>query len=124
MENISQKKDLIVSKLSEYDYKYNINGTKLNIILPMLCYLSINFLPQKTKMSSHLTIGIRFLSIEYNYLIYGIFFYFLMTIVSQQIILYYLIFLYYLYLIICVVKLESMKVIIHKWLDENLIENS
>ena len=53
----------IISRLKIFNYNYELNGTILKIFLPMLCYLKINFVADKIKITSRISFGFRILPI-------------------------------------------------------------
>ena len=61
----------IISRLKFFGYKYEADGNTLRIMLPMLCYLKIEFKKEQLKMTSHVRIAFNSIPLEYNFLIYG-----------------------------------------------------
>lgn len=111
----------IISRLKIFNYNYELNGTILKIFLPMLCYLKINFVADKIKITSRISFGFRILPIEINFLIYGLVLYsltwFQWTILNKGIFASFAILL--IYFVVCFIKLESMRSIIHNWIEKD-----
>jgi len=111
----------ITSRLRLFNYNYELKDTTLKIFLPMFCYLRIRFSPGKIKITSHLQYGFRFLPLEYNFLIYGVILYVLAwfqwtTLNKGVFILFGLLVIHF---VICFVKIESMRSIIHQWIERD-----
>jgi hypothetical protein len=87
----------------------------------MLCYLKINFVADKIKITSRISFGFRILPIEINFLIYGLVLYsltwFQWTILNKGIFASFAILL--IYFVVCLIKLESMRSIIHNWIEKD-----
>jgi len=111
----------IISRLQFYNYSYNLNDKTLKIFLPMLCYLKIRFSNDKVKMTSHLRFGFDFLPLEFNFLIYGAILYvlawFQWTILNKGVFI--LFGLLMIHFVICFIKIEALRVIIHKWIEDD-----
>lgn len=111
--------DKIVNRLKRFDYRHELNGQVLKIFLPMFCYLKIDFAAGKVKMTSHLNFGIRSLSLEYNFLLYGLGLYVLAwyfwTRLNKAVFLLFGIFL--VHFVICFIKIEALKITIHNWIE-------
>ena len=112
--------DNIVSRLKIFNYNYELKGSTLKVFLPMLCYLKINYGPDKIKISSHISFGFRFLPIEINFVIYGLVLYaltwFQWTNLNKGVFALFGILL--IYLVICFIKLETMRSILHTWIEK------
>ncbi len=111
----------ITSRLQLFNYNYELKDTTLKIFLPMFCYLRIRFSPSKIKITSHLQYGFRFLPLEYNFLIYGVILYVLAwfqwtTLNKGVFILFGLLVIHF---VICFIKIESMRSIIHQWIEKD-----
>ncbi|MFD0939376.1 hypothetical protein [Pedobacter boryungensis] len=121
METMPFNHDKIISRLKLFNYKYELNGQILKIFLPMFCYLKIDFAAGRVKMTSHLSFGIRSLALEYNFLLYGLGLYVLAwyywTILNKATFLLFGIFL--VHFVICFIKIESLKVSIHNWIESD-----
>lgn len=111
----------ITSRLESFNYDYRLKDKTLKIFLPMLCYLKIKFSNDSVKMTSHLRIGFDFLPLEFNFFIYGAILYILTwfqwTTLNKGIFI--LLGLLVIHFVICFIKIESMRVIIHNWIDED-----
>ena len=109
----------IISKLEYFNYKYEIKDETLKIYLPMLCYLKIKITKDKIKFSSHIRFGFNILSLEYNFLIYSLALYLLTwfkwTALNKGIFI--LLGLFIIYFVISFIKTESMKTILHNWIE-------
>ncbi len=111
----------IASRLQFYDYNFELKDSTLKIFLPMLCYIKIRFSNDKIKISSHLKFGFRFLPLEFNFLIYGAILYvlawFKWTNLNKGIFI--LFGLLVVHFVICFIKIESMRTIIHNWIEKD-----
>jgi hypothetical protein len=120
MENSDFNFNNIISRLKIFNYNYELKGPTLKVFLPMLCYLKINSGPEKIKITSHISFGFRFLPIEINFVIYGLVLYaltwFQWTILNKGVFALFGILL--IYLVICFIKLETMKSILHTWIEK------
>lgn len=108
----------IISKLKYFNYKYEIKDETLKIYLPMLCYLKIKIEKNKVKFSSHIRYGFNFLALEYNFLIYSLVLYWLASVwtaITEGI--YVLFALFIIHFVVSFIKIESMKIIIHNWIE-------
>ena len=113
--------DKIIDRLKSFNYKYELNGQILKVYLPMFCYLKIDFKSEKLKMTSHLNFGFRFLPLEYNFLIYGFGLYILTwyfwTTLNKAVFL--LFGLFVVHFVVCFIKIETMRIIIHNWIESD-----
>ena len=113
--------DKIIDRLKRFNYKYELNGETLKIYLPMFCYLKIVNKSGRVKMTSHLNFGFTFLPLEYNFLIYGsalyVFAWYNWATANKALLL--LIGLVIIHFVICFIKIESLRIIIHKWIEED-----
>ena len=109
----------LLTRLKFYNIKYTQDGTTLKISLPFLCYLKIVFNTENVKMTSFSRIGFKSVPLEYNFLIYGLALFTLAwcdwSIMNHVILILggFIIS----YLIVCFIKIESMKSIIYNWLE-------
>ena len=112
----------IISKLEYYNYKYQLKDKTLKVFLPMLCYLKIKFSTNGIKMTSHLRFGFDYLPLEYNFLIYGVILYLLAWFqwTTLNIGIFIFIGLLLIHFVICFIKIESLRTIIHKWMEQDL----
>ena len=115
------QKEKIISRLQFFNYKYEHRGTRIKIFLPMFCYLQIDFPADRVKITSHINFGFKFLPLELNFIIYGFILYLLTwfqwSILNKGIFM--LIGLFLLIFVICVVKIESMRTIVHNWIEKD-----
>jgi len=111
----------IIERLTHFNYKYELNNQTIKVFLPMFCYLKINFKNDSVKMTSHLNIGIPILPLEYNFWVYGLSFYILgwyqLRNLNTAIFLLFGVFL--IHLVICFIKIESLRIIIHNWMESD-----
>ena len=111
----------IKSRLQFYNYNFNLNDSTLKIFLPMFCYLKIRFSGDRVKMTSHLRFGFDFLPLEFNFLIYGAILYslawFQWTSLNKGVFI--LFGLFVIHFVICFIKIESMRIIIHNWIEDD-----
>ena len=111
----------IVSRLKFFKYKYELDGRNLKNFLPIFCYLKIDFREDKVKITSRINFGFRFLPIEINFYIYGLILYLLTwfqwTVLNKGIFM--LIGIFLLIFVICIIKTESMKTIVHNWIEKD-----
>ncbi len=113
--------DKIIDKLKLFNYKYELAGQTLKVFLPLFCYLKIDFKTDKVKMTSHLNFGFSFLSLEYNFLIYGLGLYILAwykwaTMNKGVFLLFGLMVVHF---VVCFIKIETTRIIILHWIDNN-----
>ena len=111
----------IISRLQRFNYNYELKDSTLKIYLPTLCYLKIRFSNDRIRITSHLQYGFRFLPLELNFLVYGAVMFALgwfqwTTLNKGAFILLGLILIHF---VICFVKLESMRSIIHQWIEKD-----
>src|SRR6185369_11803261 len=115
--------DKIISRLKLFNYKYNLNGTTLIVNLSMLTYLKIEIGPENIQINSRVRIGIPSLPIELNFLIYSIMLYFVVwyqwAVINKGVFL--LLGIFLINYVICFIKTEAMKSIIHGWIDKDMI---
>lgn len=111
----------VISRLQFYNYSFKHNETTLKIFLPIFCYLKISFYDNGVKMTSHLRFGFDFLPLEFNFLIYGVILYvlawFQWTTLNKGVFI--LFGLFVIHFVICFIKIESMRTIIHKWTEDD-----
>jgi hypothetical protein len=115
--------DKIISRLKKFNYRYEFNGTIIKVFLPMLCYLKISLKHDNIKISSHISFGFRILPIEINFVIYGLVLYaltwFQWTNLNKGI--FALLAIVLIYFVVCFIKLESMRTILHTWIEKDEI---
>lgn len=111
----------ITSRLKFFNYNFNLNAKTFKIFLPMLCYLKIKYSNNRVKMSSHLRFGFNFIPLEFNFLIYAAVLYtlawFQWTTLNKGVFI--LFGLLVIHFVICFIKIESLKIIIHKWIEDD-----
>lgn len=110
---------ILTTKLEYSNYKFKIENDTVKIYLPFLCYLKISFIDNKVKFSSRIRYGFHFLSLELNFFIYGLAFYVISSnywaTINKGIIILFALFITH--FVICFIKTESLKIIIHNWSD-------
>jgi hypothetical protein len=114
----------ISDKLNIFGHKFKVTQLKqdeyiLKIYLPILCYLRIIISKNRIKITSRTFIGIDFLTVEWNLIVYSIILsvllaYRLIPTHSEIVILFAVFISYYL---MCIIKLEALKVILLSWID-------
>ncbi len=111
----------IISRLKFYNYKYKLDGTTLIIYLSILCYLRIEFGTEKVNITSHSLRPGFITRLEYNFMIYGFLFYIITwygwATLNKGI--FVLLGIFLIYFLICFVKTENMKAIIHNWIEKD-----
>jgi len=112
--------ETIKVKLDTFDYKYKDKEGELIVYLPILCYIKVKYTGDNVKFTSRTFLGFNFLSLEFNFLFYSLVFYFTSyfywTTLNKGIFVLFGIFI--LYFIICIIKVESLKIIMHNWIDQ------
>ena len=111
----------IISRLQIFNYNFELKGTTLKIFLPMFCYLKIDFPADKIKITSRINFGFKFLPVEFNFLIYGLILY-LLTWFQWPVFnkgIFMLIGIFLLIFMICIIKIESMRTILHNWIEKD-----
>lgn len=123
MDKITFNSAKIIDRLKLFNYKYESDGKTLKVFLPMLCYLKIDYKSDKVKFTSHLKFGFRSLPLEDNFLIYGFILYILAwynwTTLNKAVFL--LFGLFIIHFIVCFIKIETLKQIIHNWIESDNI---
>jgi hypothetical protein len=121
MDNQIFNSDKIISRLETFNYNYELDGKTLKIFLPMLCYLKIKSDSSKLNITSHISFGFRFLPIEINFALYGLALYLLTwfqwTNLNKG--LFALLGIFLIYFVVCFIKLESMRSILHNWIEKD-----
>ena len=111
----------IIERLKIYNYKYELDGQILKVILPMFCYLKLDFRSDKFKITSHINFGFPSLPLELNFILYGLSLYILTwyfwTTLNKAFFL--LLGLVIIYHVVCFIKIETMKIIIHNWIESD-----
>jgi hypothetical protein len=119
VKSINQEK--IIARLRLYNYDFEQNGDVMKIYLPMFCFLKLRFENEKVKLTSHIRFGFHFLTLEWNFIIYGLILYLLTWFqwpeLNKGIFMLFGIFL--LIFMICIIKIESMKIIVHSWIEKD-----
>jgi hypothetical protein len=109
----------LIKKLNTFSYKFKKEEENVKIYLSYLCYLKISFVKDKVKFSSRIRYGFHFLSLELNFFIYGLAFYVISSnywaTINKGIIILFALFITH--FVICFIKTESLKIIIHNWSD-------
>ena len=113
--------DMIISKLKTFNYGYEVKGTVIKVYLPMMCYLKINSAQDKITITSHISFGFNYFPIEINFAIYGLALYILTwfqwTHLNKGI--FALLGVFLIYFVVFFIKLESMRSIIHIWIEKD-----
>lgn len=121
MDKQALNSDKIISRLKTFNYDYETKGTIIKVFLPMLCYLKIISTQDKIKITSHISFGFRFLPIEVNFVIYGLFLYtltwFKWPVLNKGIFVLFGSML--IYFVVCFIKLESLRSILHTWIEKD-----
>jgi hypothetical protein len=115
----------LINRLETFSYRHALDTDEdkkvLKIYLPMFCYLKLKFANGKVKISSRIQYGFNFLPLEYNFFIYAIGLLLLAaykwTTIDTAVIMGLVLIL--LHFVICFIKLEFLKIIVHKWLEED-----
>lgn len=119
----------ITNRLRLFRYTYTTDSFKdepavtvLKIYLPALCYLKVSFFEKSIKMSSRILYGFNFLSLEYNFFIYATGLALIAAFSPPQLNMAILIFLALIlvHFLVCFIKLESLKTVIHRWIEEDM----
>lgn len=116
---INQEK--IIKRLQFYSFNFEQHGNVLKIFLPMFCFLKLSFENEKVKLTSHIRFGFQFLTLEWNFLIYGLILY-LLTWFQWPVLnkgIFILLGIFLLVFVICVIKIESMKITVHNWIEKD-----
>lgn len=117
----------ITDRLDFFNYRYHLTENYFKIFLPMLCYLKIDFRNGKVKITSHISIALRSLTLEYNFLIYSLGLFLLSWFYWNDFNkgAFVLLALMVVYFVICFIKLEGLRGIVHQWIaqDDEIIEN-
>ncbi len=71
-------------KLEKYGYRYQFNGNELIIKTNRLAFLKVKYKNDKFEFSNGLHFGFRFASLEYNFIIYILFFSLILLPTSQK----------------------------------------
>jgi hypothetical protein len=119
------KPERLINRLETFSYRHTLDtdaGERvLKIYLPMFCYLKLKFANGRVKISSRIQYGFNFLPLEYNFFIYTIGLLLLTaykwTTIDTVVIMGLVLIL--LHFVICFIKLEFLKIIVHKWLEED-----
>jgi hypothetical protein len=116
----------LTTQLTRFNLSHKVKDTNKKfyekvviIYLPFLCYLKVFIGSEKVKMSSKMYFGFTS-SLEWNFLFYSLTLMFLTAIKWGRIDHFVFVFLYILlvYVAVCFVKLEALKVIVTRWLDK------
>ncbi|MBI4947140.1 MAG: hypothetical protein HY840_12165 [Bacteroidetes bacterium] len=109
----------IISRLKRFNYKYDLKGTTLKIFLPMWCCLMIDFSSDKIKMTPTANAYSLFpFTLEFEFMMIFLFFGTL-AIYMQAPFLFGLLGIISIRFIACFIKIESMKVIVHNWIEQD-----
>ena len=120
----------IIKRLKYFKYRYTTDSFKnepaetvLKIYLPLFCYLKVSFFERNVKITSRILYGFSFLSLEYNFLIYALALTFLSAYSWPELntSLYVFLSVILIHFIVCFIRLEALKVIVHRWIEEDSI---
>ncbi len=121
------KTENIKNKLHRLGYKYKEDYYSekehvLKIYLPILCYLKIRFTEHKISITARTYIGSWFHTIEFNFILYGLATALLLAfeIIAVQSIFTALLGLFILYFLLCIIKLEFLRLMVIKWTEQEL----
>jgi hypothetical protein len=125
MTDIQISPERLINRLVLFRYRCALdtdaNEKVLKIYLPMLCNLMQKFADSQVKISSRKQYGFNFLPLEYNFFIYAIGLLLLTaykwTTIDTVVIMGLVLILWH--FVICFIKLEFLKIIIQRWLDED-----
>lgn len=113
----------IISRLQRFNYNYELIDTTLKVYLPTRCYLKIRFSNDRIRITSHLQYGFSFLPLELDFLIFGAVLFavgwFQWANLNNGVFI--LLGLILIHIVICFIKLESMRSIIHQWIDKDSV---
>ncbi|MFI5135535.1 MAG: hypothetical protein ACHQD9_06755 [Chitinophagales bacterium] len=124
MKKLSANPERLVERLWFYNYRYRLEGSTLIVYLPMICALKVVFNEGRLKITSHLRGRYFFDQIEYIFL-----FYCFMLVVAFAFVpnlntpIYPILGFFFVYLIVCFIKTEIMKSIIHNWMETDSLVN-
>ena len=119
-DNIKNKLKLLGYRLKETQYADG--EVVLKVYLPILCYLKIRLMESKIKISLRTYMGLGFFSLEFNYAIYSLALALLLAfeIIQVNSVLTIFFFLFILYFLLCIIKLEFLKLNVYRWIEEEL----
>ena len=111
----------VISRLQFFNYNYEHKDSTIKIFLPLLCYLKIRYSENKIRISSHLQFGFRSLPLEFNFLIYAVALFLMAwykwTELNRGFFI--LLGLLVIHFVICFIKIESLRTIIHNWIEKD-----
>ncbi len=121
MERQTVNTEKIISRLKFFNYKYELDKTILKIYLPLFCYLKININDDNVKLKSRIRFGVSLLSLEWNFIIYGFAFYLLAYFqwITLNRGIFVLLGLFLIYFLVCFMKIETMKSVVHNWIEKD-----
>jgi len=121
MEKLTFNTEKIISRLEFYNYNYELNQANLKINLPLFCYLKIKVNDDSVKLTSRIRFGFSFLSLEWNFIIYGLILYVLAYFqwITLNRGIFVLLGLFVIYFVVCFMKIETMKKIVHNWIEND-----
>jgi hypothetical protein len=115
----------LVQKLDFWGYRFNESQNSagesvLKVYLPILCYLKITIAENKIKITSRTFIGVDFISLEWNFLIYSLILALLLAFgafaAHSVFTVFFLLFLFFFSM--GIIKLEFLKMQIYRWADD------
>jgi hypothetical protein len=116
--------DKIIERLKtfNYKYKYEPKNSVITIYLSLFCYLKLDFSKGGLKMTSYNNLDVSNRTLEYGFLstLIGLsFFAYFSNSFQHTIYLYCVVGIIISYYVICFIKTETMKVIIHNWIEKD-----
>ncbi len=117
--------DKLIERLKLFNYKYKLENNTLTVYLSMLCYLKINLATDKVKFTSHVW-RLSFIDrLEYVFLMYAFIVYLLAWYIPDLNKGVFVLFgIILIYIVICFIKTENMKSIIHNWIETDFIKSA
>ena len=121
MEKLTFNTEQIISRLEFFNFNYELDKDILKINLPLFCYLKIKINDDSVKLTSRIRFGFSFLSLEWNFIIYGLILYVLAFFqwITLNRGIFVLLGLFVIYFVVCFMKIETMKKIVHNWIEKD-----
>ena len=121
MEKLTFNTEQIISRLEFFNFNYELDKDILKINLPLFCYLKIKINDDSVKLTSRIRFGFSFLSLEWNFIIYGLILYLLAYFqwITLNRGIFVLLGLFVIYFVVCFMKIETMKKIVHNWIEKD-----
>jgi len=121
MEKLTFNTEKIITRLEFFNFNYELDKAILKINLPLFCYLKIKINDDSVKLTSRIRFGFSFLSLEWNFIIYGLILYLLAYFqwITLNRGIFVLLGLFVIYFVVCFMKIETMKKIVHNWIEKD-----